>query len=68
VIEAARGSFDDAVTAIERATGHKLGKRLAEAPAARAAADFDAFDNRQRDNNDRGPDAAQHVLVISCDG
>ena len=42
-IEAARGSFDTAVDAIDRATGVRLGKRQAEALATAAAADFDAF-------------------------
>jgi hypothetical protein len=47
MIEAARGSFDDAVTAIDRATGQKLGKRQVEALAARAATDFDAEANHR---------------------
>ncbi|MDT5196364.1 MAG: hypothetical protein QOH20_3118 [Mycobacterium sp.] len=70
MVEAARGSFDDAVAAIERATGQKLGKRQVEALAARAAVDFDAFYTRQRDDpsDAQTPDADKHVLVISCDG
>jgi hypothetical protein len=63
--EAARGSFDDTLCAIERATGQKLGKRQVENLAARAAVDFDAFYARQRDQQ-QGVD--KHVLVISCDG
>ena len=42
-IEAARGSFDDAAAAIERACGVRVGKRQLEDLAARAAADVDAF-------------------------
>jgi hypothetical protein len=42
-VEAARGSFDGAVTAIGRATGQLVGKRQLEQLAARAAADFDDF-------------------------
>jgi hypothetical protein len=47
-IESTRGSFDDARTAIERATGQKLGKRQLEALAMRAAADFDGFYSERR--------------------
>lgn len=65
MVEAARGSFDDVVTAIDQATGQKLGKRQVEALAARAATDFDAFYTRQREHT---PDVDEHVLVISCDG
>jgi hypothetical protein len=42
-VEAARGSFDDAAAATERATGVRLGKRQVEALAAAAAADVDGF-------------------------
>jgi len=42
-VEAARGSFDQAVLAIARATGVCLPKRQLEQLAARAAVDFDAF-------------------------
>ena len=68
MVESARGSFDDAVAAIERATGQKPGKRQVEALAARAAVDFDAFYARTRDDDDQTPDADKHVLVLSCDG
>ncbi|MDX6547157.1 MAG: hypothetical protein QOG33_707, partial [Gaiellales bacterium] len=42
-VESSRGSFDDAVHAIARATGQQLGKRQTEQLTTRAAADFDAF-------------------------
>jgi hypothetical protein len=63
-VESSRGSFDDAVDAIWRATGQRVGKRQVEALAARAAADFDGFYVQRR------PAAAQagDVLVLSCDG
>ena len=63
-LEASRGSFEDAVAAIERATGQRLGKRQTEDLAARAAGDFEAFYAQ------RTPSAASDgdVLVISCDG
>src|SRR5438045_7216335 len=41
--EAARGSFDEAVKAIDRTTGAEVAKRQVEQLAARAATDFDAF-------------------------
>ena len=42
-IEAARGSFDDAAAAIERACGMRVGKRQVADLATRAVADVDAF-------------------------
>jgi hypothetical protein len=64
-IESTRGSFDDARTAIERATGQKLGKRQLEALVRRAAADFDGFYSERR----RPPAATdEDLLVLSCDG
>lgn len=42
-LEAARGSFTDATTAIERATTVRVGKRQVEALACAAATDVDAF-------------------------
>lgn len=63
-IESSRGSFDDAVKAIDRGTGQHLGKRQIEDLASRAAVDFDAF-YRQRP----APTAdLGEVLVLSCDG
>ena len=63
-IESARGSFDGAVEAIERATGQQVGKRQIERLASRAASDFDEFyvgrSQKQGDPDD--------VLVLSCDG
>jgi hypothetical protein len=64
-IEAARGSFDGAVDAVERATGQALGKRQVEQLAARTVVDFDHFyAHRPR------PASADlgDVLVVSCDG
>jgi hypothetical protein len=63
-IEASRGSYDDAVAAIERATGQQVGKRQVEELASRAAADFDAFYSERA----RGPGAPGDVLVLSADG
>lgn len=64
-IEATRGSFDDALQAIERCVGVGLGKRQAEQLAVLAAVDFeDFYAQRQRTAGADG----RAVLVISCDG
>jgi hypothetical protein len=63
-VESSRGSFDDAVDAIQRATGQRLGKRQVEGLAGRAAADFDGFYAQRRRPAAEGADA----LVMSCDG
>lgn len=63
-VEAARGSFDATVAAIERAVGQTLGKRQVEQLAARAAVDFDAF-YAARTPPVADPD---DVLVLTCDG
>lgn len=63
-IEAPRGSFDDAVAAIERAAGIKIGKRQVEELTARAAVDVEAFYEQRR----RAQGEAAEVLVLSCDG
>jgi len=63
-IEATRGSFDDAVTAIARSTGQHLGKRQVQDLAGRGAVDFDAFYTRRHVPTGEPGD----VLVLSCDG
>jgi hypothetical protein len=62
--ESSRGSFDEAVAAIERGTGQHVPKRQAEELARRAAADFEAF----YDGAERTEAAATDVLIISADG
>jgi hypothetical protein len=62
--EAARGSFDEAVAAIGRASATTVGKRQVQALAQAAAVDFEAFfDQTKRP----GPDDGQ-VVVLSADG
>jgi hypothetical protein len=64
--EAARGSFQEAAAALERATGQHVGKRQVEALTDRAAVDVEAFYATRA-----GPaDAATEgdVLVLSADG
>ena len=63
-IESARGSFDAAGEAIERATGVPVGKRQVEELARRAAVDVDAFYAASRPESGADDD----VLVISADG
>jgi hypothetical protein len=63
-VEASRGSFDDAVAAVGRATGQALGKRQVEELAGRAAVDFDAFYEQRR----AAAGDARDLLVLSCDG
>jgi hypothetical protein len=63
-IESTRGSYDEARSAIERATGSNIGKRQVEELACRAAVDVDAF----YDQVAREPATAAHALVVSADG
>jgi hypothetical protein len=63
-VEAARGSFDDTIGAIDRATGVRPGKRQVEELAARAAVDFDDFYAQRRPPQG----ARRDVLVLSADG
>ena len=63
-LEAARGSFDDAVEAIERSTGQRLGKRQVEELATLAAMNFeDFYETRRQARGKRG-----ELLVLSADG
>ncbi|MGH2868325.1 MAG: ISKra4 family transposase [Solirubrobacteraceae bacterium] len=62
-VEAARGSYEDAQAAVERACGQRLGKRQVEQLAIAAAADCESF-YAQRTTAPMGGD----VLVLSCDG
>lgn len=63
-IEASRGSYDEAVAAIERQTRQRIGKRQVEELAIRSAVDFDAF----YQGSVREPCGIDDVLVLSCDG
>ncbi len=69
-IEAARGSFDDTVAAIDRHTGVRLGKRQVEQLAIAAAADFeDFYAQRTPPQPDPGDDPKRtSVRVCSVDG
>lgn len=63
-IEASRGSFDEAASAIARTTGQPIGKRQVETLTARAAADVEDFYASRRPASAEKTD----VLVISADG
>ncbi|MBI2705797.1 MAG: ISKra4 family transposase [Actinobacteria bacterium] len=68
-VETARGSFEEAVAAIDRATAVHVGKRQVEGFAQEAAVDFDAFFARDRaGGQDPDADHDDDVLVISVDG
>src|SRR5674476_1152735 len=63
-VEGSRGSFDEAVQAIERATGQKVGKRQVEGLAALAAVDFESFYATRLPP----PGTAHDLLVLQVDG
>ena len=63
-LEGTRGSFQDAVDAIERQTGQRLGKRQVEELATLAAIDFEDFYEAQRPPRGKTDD----LLVLSADG
>ncbi len=63
-LQSPRGSFDDAVDAIERQTGQRLGKRQLEELAGLAAMDFEDFYETRRPARSKPRD----LLVLSADG
>jgi len=63
-VESSRGSFEDGVDAISRATGQRVGKRQVEQLAATAAVDVEEF----YAHRERSPVGPGDVLVVSCDG
>jgi hypothetical protein len=63
-LEAARGSFQDAVDALERACGQQLAKRQVEELAQIAAVDFEDFYQARKPTRCKRGD----LLVISADG
>ncbi len=63
-LEAARGSFQDTVDAIERCTGQRLGKRQVEEVATLATVDFEEFYETRRPARGKPGD----LLVLSCEG
>lgn len=66
--EAAKNSFDEVLAALTSQTGAHVPKRQAEELVQRAAQDFDAFYEAQRQATAREVKATSAVLVISSDG
>lgn len=68
VEEVIRGSFDDAVEAVDRTVGVRVPKRQAEELVRSAARDFDVF--YAADGGQLGADAPEptDLLVMTCDG
>ena len=62
-IESARGSFEQATEAVERATGVRVGKRQMEQLARAAAVDVDGFYAQRRP----GPRPDTDLLVLTAD-
>ena len=65
-IEAARGSFDATVEAIERNTGTRVPKRQVEELVERAAQDFDAFYDRPESAEEAAD--PKDLLILTLDG
>lgn len=66
--EAARGSFSEAVEAIQQTTGVIVPKRQAEQLAVRAAEDFEEYYAAKQALETLEPPAEEPVLVLSLDG
>ena len=66
--EAARGSFDETVSALERTTGAQLAKRQVEELAVRAAADFDGFYKTRAVASCEEAASTGSIVVVSTDG
>lgn len=62
--EAARGSFEETVAAIDRGSGARVGKRQVEALTVRAATDFNDFYDQRRPS----PADPTQLLVLQVDG
>lgn len=66
--EVARGSYDEAVEALERQAGVKVAKHQAEDVAAAAAVDFDAFYEQRRQDASSSGATDPGVIVLTTDG
>ncbi len=68
-LEVAKGSFEEAVNAIQEGTGAEVPKRQAEELSRAISADFDEFYARSPEEEDSRPVAeASDLLVMSTDG
>lgn len=66
--EAARGSFDETVSALARTTGAAIAKRQVEELAVRAAADFDEFYKTRVAASREEESSTGSIVVVSTDG
>lgn len=66
--EAARGSFDETVSALARTTGAAIAKRQAEELAVRAATDFDEFYEARVAASREDAASTGSIVVVSTDG
>jgi hypothetical protein len=67
--EAARGSYDEVVTTIDRTTGADIAKRQAEEIAVHAATDFDDFYETLREVPEfHGKSDPNKIIVLTSDG
>lgn len=67
-LEAARGSFDDAVLSVAKRTGAHVPKRQAEQLVVRAASDFDTFYLEREAATVQEVQATGKVLTLTTDG
>ena len=67
-VEATRGSFDEAVAAVERTTGAHVPKRQAEELVVRAAQDFEEFYAQRREEARDASGNDGDIVVVSFDG
>src|SRR5258708_2515912 len=64
----AQQSYDEVVNRVRTETGAKVSKRQVEELAERAAQDFEAFYEREREGDDEEDKASGELLIISVDG
>ncbi len=67
-LEVAKGSFEEAMKAIEEGTGAEVPKRQAEALSRAISADFDEFYASESEDASRPEEDASKLLVMSTDG
>ncbi len=67
-VEATRGSFDEAVAAIERTTGAHVPKRQAQELVVRAAQDYEPFYVQRREDGDPAGPSTDNIVVVTFDG
>lgn len=66
--EAARGSFEEGIDALQNATAAHLPKRQAQQLVERAAQDFDVFYDLRAFEQKAEDEKTSSILVLTCDG